>query len=176
MAYKGSTDQPARIDMFGIGNYISGLCEFITECDTPMTIAIQGDWGSGKTSIMEMVRDNIDEKTVHCVWFNTWQFSQFNTGDSLPLSLIETIIKGFGIDGGETINEVRGGLGRLGAVMANVGKRALYAGSDMFLGSTNTEDIKKRFEEVDVNALKSINETISSLKDRFQECVNTAVA
>lgn len=34
---------------------------------TPMTIAIQGDWGSGKTSIMNMVR-NLD---LQVVWFNT---------------------------------------------------------------------------------------------------------
>ena len=174
MTYKGSTDQPARIDMFGIGNYISGLCSFITDCNTPMTIAIQGDWGSGKTSVMEMVRDTINNKAVHCVWFNTWQFSQFNTGDNLSLSLIETIVKGFEIDGGATVKEMRGGIGKLGAVMANVGKRGLYALSDRTLGSTNTEDLKKRLEEA-ANESISINETISNLKDRFQECVNAAV-
>ena len=174
--YKGSTDQPARIDMFGIGNYISGLCSFITDCDTPMTIAIQGDWGSGKTSIMEMVRDSIDRGAVHCVWFNTWQFSQFNTADSLSLSLIDTIIAGLDIDGGETVNNMRNGMGRLGEVMANVGKRALYIASDMTLGSSTTEDIKKSLEK-DVNggASKSLNETVATFKERFQECVDKAV-
>jgi predicted KAP-like P-loop ATPase len=175
MSFKGSTDQPARIDMFGIGNYISGLCSFITDCDTPMTIAIQGDWGSGKTSVMEMVRDTIDPKAVHCVWFNTWQFSQFNTVDSLSLSLIETVIKGLGIEGGEQADNIRSGIGRLGSVMANVGKRALYVASDLTLGSSTTEDIKTKLDKKDTPADKTVSETISTLKDRFQECVDEAI-
>lgn len=47
----GFTDKPTSTlsdDAFGVQQYISGLNEFILECYTPMTIAIQGDWGSGK--------------------------------------------------------------------------------------------------------------------------------
>ena len=48
----GFTDKPASTledDRFNITKYINGLTGFILECNTPMTIAIQGDWGSGKT-------------------------------------------------------------------------------------------------------------------------------
>ncbi|MDL2217912.1 KAP family NTPase [Christensenellaceae bacterium OttesenSCG-928-M15] len=175
MTHIGSTDQPATTDMFGIENYISGLCSFITDCDTPMTIAIQGDWGSGKTSVMEMIRDSIDGKGVRCVWFNTWQFSQFNTGDGLSLALIEAIIKGFQLDEEGPAGDLRAGIKRLGAVMANVGKRALYAGSEMLLGGTNAEDLRKKLEEDPSPTFSSLNETISNLKIRFQECVNDAL-
>lgn len=75
----GNTDRPVENianDTFGIGKYINGLCTFILHCDTPMTISIQGDWGSGKTSMMNMVRSKI-ANNVHTLWFNTWQFSQF---------------------------------------------------------------------------------------------------
>jgi len=48
MDYTGLADIPAAEDLFGIGRYISGLCSFIAKCPTPMTIAIQGGWGSGK--------------------------------------------------------------------------------------------------------------------------------
>jgi predicted KAP-like P-loop ATPase len=160
--------------MFGIGNYISGLCSFITECDTPMTIAIQGDWGSGKTSVMEMVSDSIDKTAVHCVWFNTWQFSQFNSGDSLSLSLIESIVKDMNIDDGDTVHDMHSGLERLGEVMLNVGKRGLSAASDIFLGGTNTAEIVKRIEGQDAPD-RSISETISMLKERFRKCVTAAL-
>lgn len=69
----GYTDRPAQTlkeDVFGIKSYIDGLSEYILVCNTPMTIAIQGDWGSGKTSIMNMVRNNIDKHCL-CTWFNT---------------------------------------------------------------------------------------------------------
>ncbi|HEY5466973.1 MAG TPA: P-loop NTPase fold protein, partial [Clostridia bacterium] len=71
----GFTDTPAKKiteDIFNIKNYIEGLSSFILECNTPMTIAIQGDWGSGKTSMMNMVRESIENQVVP-VWFNTWQ-------------------------------------------------------------------------------------------------------
>ena len=48
---KSFSDIPAHQDEFNIKNYIQGLAKFIMECETPLTIAIQGDWGTGKTSI-----------------------------------------------------------------------------------------------------------------------------
>ena len=88
------TDIPAEKDLFKIGEYITGLSEFIKECDTPMTIAIQGDWGTGKTSIMQMIKSNVEEgEGIPHVWFNTWQFSHFNMQDNLSITLIESIVK-----------------------------------------------------------------------------------
>lgn len=46
-------DQPTDKDSLGIENYIKGLSNFIGRCATPLTIAIQGEWGTGKTSIMK---------------------------------------------------------------------------------------------------------------------------
>ena len=42
-------------DEFGIGKYVKGLCSFIKSSDTPITIALHGEWGSGKTSFMKMM-------------------------------------------------------------------------------------------------------------------------
>ena len=81
---RGLTDKPAIKDNFQIESYINGLCDFITTCTAPMTISIQGDWGTGKTSIMQMTRDRLGSN-IHKVWFNTWQFSQFNMGEQLPI-------------------------------------------------------------------------------------------
>ncbi|MBQ9948022.1 MAG: hypothetical protein IJO91_06500 [Oscillospiraceae bacterium] len=95
-----------------------GLTQFICTCSTPMTVAIQGDWGSGKTSAMEIIREKIgtylkdrtDAKSKnfidklktqndthnsvnpHCIWFNTWQFSLFDSGENLTLHLIDTML------------------------------------------------------------------------------------
>ena len=181
---KGSTDQPATEDDFGIGNYISGLCSFITECDTPMTIAIQGDWGSGKTSIMEMVREKIDKSRVQCVWFNTWQYSQFNTADNLSLSLMETIIDGLKIDGDEHVEEMRSGIGKLGAAVKRVARAVstpVAVGAEMLTGSqVLAETLRDKLQGNEENAPdekagKTVNETIEGLKTQFQNCINRAV-
>lgn len=88
----GMTDLPTaslKEDLFNVKPYIEGLSSFINRCNTPMTIAIQGDWGSGKTSIMNMVRERID---LPVVWFNTWQYSQFRMGEELPVALLSSLL------------------------------------------------------------------------------------
>ena len=87
-------DQPTDKDSLGIENYIKGLSNFIGRCATPLTIAIQGEWGTGKTSIMKQVKDilmNDNDCKVKTILFNTWQYSQFNMEDELAISLISDL-------------------------------------------------------------------------------------
>lgn len=88
----GYTDGPTTVDLFEIDRYKQGLIQFIKTCKTPITIAIQGDWGSGKTSLMSMIDKEL-EKDPHIqrIWFNTWQYSQFNKSDDLAVSLLSAI-------------------------------------------------------------------------------------
>lgn len=87
-------------DLLNVQPYIQGISDFILSCATPMTIAIQGDWGTGKTSMMNMIKHTIcghedgreRNSEVHTIWFNTWQYSQFNMAESLPLSLLSYLV------------------------------------------------------------------------------------
>lgn len=81
-------------DALGLSPYAKSLGKFIQHCATPMTIAIQGDWGTGKTSLMRMIEHGLIESDVPVdqVWFNTWVFSQFNCSDDLPILFLETFI------------------------------------------------------------------------------------
>lgn len=51
-------------DLFEIKQYVDGLSLFIGKCVTPMTVSIQGDWGSGKTRIMNMVRESLADNVM----------------------------------------------------------------------------------------------------------------
>ena len=47
--YKGNADRPieqASEDEFEISPYVEGLGDFTLDCETPLTIAVQGAWGS----------------------------------------------------------------------------------------------------------------------------------
>jgi len=165
---KGLPDQPATKDLFEISNYVKGLCSFVEECETPMTIAIQGDWGSGKTSVMQMMQEHIAEehKTVKCVWFNTWQFSQFNTSETLSLSLIRTVIDGLCISETDEANSLKDKLKALGNVIVRGGQRfAVYAAEKV--SETAAEDLEEFLE-------KSAVEAISELRERFKKCIDKA--
>ncbi len=92
----GLTDQPVQSlaeDALGIGPYAASLSRFLAQCTTPMTVAIQGDWGTGKTSLMRMIEADLTDQYEHVgtLCFNTWQYSQLAQTDSLGLSVLSAI-------------------------------------------------------------------------------------
>lgn len=95
----GQKDSPItryEEEYLGLGDYVEALSDFILECDTPLTISIQGDWGTGKTSMMNLVRERLEkgegDKKVATFWFNTWQFSQFSMQDDVAISLLSNLL------------------------------------------------------------------------------------
>ena len=80
-------------DLLGLDDHAAALAGFIGMCSTPMTIGIQGDWGSGKTSLMNLVRARLgDEKSLN-IWFNTWQYAQFGNEDQLASSMLVNLMR-----------------------------------------------------------------------------------
>lgn len=97
----GLTDAPLDAienELLGVVSHIEALAAFIERCRTPMTIAIQGDWGTGKTSMMNLVKSKLSSKGIECVWFNTWQFSQFNLQVDVPIALMMELLKDVGVE------------------------------------------------------------------------------
>lgn len=74
-------------DTLNLGAYSDSLVSYIKNSVTPTTIAVQGDWGSGKTSLLNIVRNKL-EKEYLCITFNTWQYSQFEMSESLAISFM----------------------------------------------------------------------------------------
>ncbi|MCK7529061.1 MAG: KAP family NTPase [Ignavibacteriales bacterium] len=77
-------------------------------CQTPFTIAMQGDSGSGKTSMMNLIKAKIDRDytdRVHTIWFNTWQYSQFDMGHQLPVSLLNRFANEMAINHAPNLTE-----------------------------------------------------------------------
>ncbi len=82
----GYSDDPAQKDSLGVDKYFKALEKYILSCPTPTTIAIQGGWGTGKSTAMGIIRDRISDKT-HVIEFNTWQYSK-TSGQSLVIPLL----------------------------------------------------------------------------------------
>ncbi len=88
-------------ESLGLKDYSEALSAFISKCETPLTIALQGDWGSGKTSLMNLIKAQLsgeDCSVVKTVWFNTWQYSMFGMADELSLSLISAFLEALNAD------------------------------------------------------------------------------
>lgn len=157
----GITDMPCTSeeeDLLEISKYVKGLGKFIRECQTPMSIAIQGDWGTGKTSTLNLLKKNLeadkDTNGIKCVFFNTWQYSQFNMEDSLYVSFVHNLVKQCG--GNDEILKTVAGFGKL----------AFFKAIDWKFG-TNASEILDGFEK----AKKDQMESVSKLQEDFAELV-----
>ena len=88
-----------QADLFGIQVYQNALIKYIRLTDTPITIALQGEWGSGKTSLMNLLRYNlceVDNAPYYPIWINTWQYSLMKTPSQAIVSILEGIINQIG--------------------------------------------------------------------------------
>jgi len=74
---KSVSDKPAgpgSPDYLGALKIARGLARFISNRDTipPVTMAITGDWGSGKSSVMNYLCAQLRRDGLKPVWFNAW--------------------------------------------------------------------------------------------------------
>jgi len=90
------SDDIAKYDYLGFevhANLIKGLID--EPRMLPITIGVFGDWGSGKSSIMESLKKAYeveDAKGTLCLQFNGWVFEGY---DDAKAALIEAILRAF---------------------------------------------------------------------------------
>ena len=74
------TDKPIysqKDDLLKVEKYSLALSNFIIKSKTPITIGLQGEWGTGKTSLMSLLLEDFKEKEIATSWVNTWEYSMF---------------------------------------------------------------------------------------------------
>jgi tetratricopeptide (TPR) repeat protein len=89
------SDKPTTKDSLHYSDYVDILADAIRTCETPMTIGIHGEWGSGKTSLMLMLRDRLEDEGLRTIWFNAWKYDKEG---SLWRALILRILADLSVD------------------------------------------------------------------------------
>jgi len=73
------SDQPTADDALGFKPYVDAIAEFLTAPATrpPLTISIEGKWGSGKTSFMDQLEEKLHKEYGKLtVKFNAWRHDE----------------------------------------------------------------------------------------------------
>lgn len=90
-------DRPAAAgeDSLDMNAYAEALTKFIKDAEAPLTIALQGEWGSGKTSLMNALKKNLvddDGAPYFGVWVNTWQYALMSDPEEAIVKILLGII------------------------------------------------------------------------------------
>lgn len=85
------SDKETSVDLLGHTIHASILKEVVTnEKNLPITIGLYGDWGSGKSSILKILENELyQEEDVIVVYFDGWAFESF---DDAKMALIQGIV------------------------------------------------------------------------------------
>lgn len=77
-------------DWLGFDFYVSGITRYLKNenTTTPLTLGVCGEWGSGKSSMMNLIRRRLEKDGYSPVWFNAWHHRQ---EDNLLAFLLQTI-------------------------------------------------------------------------------------
>jgi len=160
-------------DLLNMDTYANALIKFIEDSDTPLTIAIQGEWGSGKTSLMNQLRANLCRETsssFYAVWINTWQYALLSD-EEVILSRILTAVTEKTV---KAINERHPGkyndsMKKVKEVGKALFKSALKIGASQVAGS---------FGESLIDEVAGASEsavTVSDLRQKLKDMIEKAI-
>jgi predicted KAP-like P-loop ATPase len=87
------SDQETKVDLLNNEAIARTIVRLIDETvDSAVTIGVHGDWGAGKSSVLEMVEAAFPEGgEVLCLKFSGWQFQGF---EDAKIALIEGVVNG----------------------------------------------------------------------------------
>lgn len=87
------TDNETKVDLLNNEAIATTIVKLLRDRpDKPVTVGVHGDWGAGKSSVLEMIEAGFaGEEKVLCLKFNGWRFQGF---EDAKIALIEGIVTG----------------------------------------------------------------------------------
>ncbi len=87
------SDNETKVDLLNNEAIAKTIVTLIREKpEHPITIGVHGDWGAGKSSVLEMIEADLNaQDSTLCLKFNGWRFQGF---EDAKIALIEGIVSG----------------------------------------------------------------------------------
>lgn len=162
-----SSDNSTTQDELNYKIYANTLTNIILNTsieETPLTIGIHGPWGSGKSSLMEMIQENLPDDVVS-LWFIAWQYDKV---DTIWTALFQN-----------SINKIQSSMGSLNLnnhlQVRALNKAFLSVLLDLSIrniskGSLSLSEVEKHYKKY-----SQVTKNIESLNDRFEKAIEGLV-
>jgi len=82
------SDAPAEEDLLGRKSYAKALAFLIENTTPPFTIGLFGGWGTGKTTLLRFVEQELND-SCQVVRFNAWEYQD---EEAMPVSLLHALV------------------------------------------------------------------------------------
>lgn len=178
MANKTSiSDIPSgsEVNDFGTERYVDGLVRFIERSAAPITIALQGEWGSGKTSLMNKLHDKLcgDDKEFYGVTVNTWEYSMLSSPETSVVKILEHLVKALSKDEPNTTTMFK----KLATGFVNMGLRATKEAIKIATGPVGAIATEAIVPNTSINRQDDGAEvSLSDLRDSLNEAIKKSLS
>ena len=174
----GVVDEPlgrGSRDHLKIKKHANALVQFVKSSQTPITIGIQGEWGSGKTSLLNTIYSELDtanksdrSKDFHMIWVNTWENALMSTPEEALIKIINEIIN-------ELLNsdEKMSNADSVKNAATTALKGMLRVGASVVGGSAGADVMGEVLESK--NSVKELRETLNKLVREIRESGNQRI-
>lgn len=153
-------------DDFRIEPFERGLTRFLRQTATPITVALQGEWGSGKTSLMNSLRKELcesDGASYSAIWLNTWEYALMKDAESTLIDIIRSLVEltsDIAKPDDSTRNQMMRKVLRVGS---NVAKLA---------AKTALNKVDVDFDEVQRIYSQNKEDTVASIREDLQKVIS----
>lgn len=145
------SDNEAEIDLLNVDHLVGAVLRVIRDDRLdPVTVGVYGDWGSGKSSVIRLLRERMAaDPELLAIYFNGWQFEGYEDAKAaLASTILEQIQEEAEKTGGKLTRVKDGVLGavssfwgrvdklRLGKHIVTVGANAGIAAGALAIGAT----------------------------------------
>ena len=86
------SDNETSVDLLGFQVHSDLIRAVVSDTSIlPVTVGIFGDWGSGKSSVMKILQQDLEnsQEDIACIYFNGWQFEGYDDAKS---ALVQSIL------------------------------------------------------------------------------------
>lgn len=160
------TDNPTNIDQLDFDQYVEILVNILDNAkNLPLTLGIFGEWGTGKTSLMMMIDEQLrkqENQSLKTLWFNPWRYDQ---KEELWSAFLQSILYEIAKHPGRTIKRKVKKLAKVISWMAF--KKGISTVTSGFISNRDIQQVREDFEKEDQLFYRHINR----FEEDFEEVV-----
>ncbi len=165
-------EDPFRHDALERSSLEPPLTEFVCQASGPFVLALDGGWGTGKTTFIRMWRQKLVRRGCLCLYFNAWE-TDF-AGDPL-VALVGELAEAIEESSGDKSTNLEKHLKKTKTLAASIAKRAIPVA--VRIGTAGLVDVndftEKQLGNLAADIVKDQIETYSAAKSELRQFRDT---